>query len=106
MVLDSEDPGSIPGEEHRKIWDALCYEVSSKAHGKGLQVVLSKTITMNEPNKEPILAQTSPRINSSVMPPSVPLEDSKGYGTNTTTRHSWMREENKKLMICYYKSKP
>ena len=42
MFLDPEDPGSIPGEEHGKIGGALCYEVSSKAHGQGLQVVLSK----------------------------------------------------------------
>ena len=61
---------------------------------------------MSEPNKEPILARTSPRIKRSVLPPSVPVEDSNGYGTNTTTRHNWTRDENKKLMICYYKSKP
>ena len=53
MFLDPEVPG-----EHKKIWGPLCYGVSSKAHRQGLQVVLSKTTTMNEPNKEPILAQT------------------------------------------------
>ena len=88
MFLDPEDPGSIPGEEHGKIGGALCYEVSSKAHGQGLQVVLSKTTTMSEPNKEPILAWTSPRIKRSVLPPSVSVEDSNGYGTNTATRHN------------------
>ena len=32
------------------------------------------------------------------------MEDSNGYGTNATTRHNWTREENKRHMICYYKS--
>ena len=68
--------------------------------------MLSKTTAMSEPYKEPILARTSPRIKRSVLPPSVPVEDSNGYGSNTTTRHNWTREENKKLMIGYDKSKP
>ena len=82
------------------IWKAFVLITSGS-----LQVVLTKTTTMSEPNKKPILVRTSPRIKRSVLPPSVPVEDSNGYGTNTTTRHIWTREENKKLMICYYKSK-
>ena len=69
-------------------------------------MVLSKTTNMSEPNKEPILARTLPRIKRFVLPPSVPVENSNGYGTNATTRHNWMREENKNLTICYYKSRP
>ena len=52
------------------------------------QVGLSKTTTMSEPNKEPIMAWTLPRIKRSVLPPSVPVEDSNGYGTNTTKRQN------------------
>ena len=74
--------------------------------GQGLQAVLSKTTAMSELNKEPILARTLLRIKRSVLSPSVTVEDSNGYGTKTTTCHKWTREENKKLMVCYYKSKP
>ena len=40
-----------------------------------------------------------------MLPPWVPEGDNNGYGSNTPTRHNWTREENKNLMVCYYKSK-
>ena len=106
MFLDPEVTGSIPSEEQGEIGGPLCYGVFSKDNGEDLQVLLSKTTTMSDSNKEPILARTSPKIKMFEMPPSVPVKDSNGYGTNTTTCHNWTRKENKKLMICYYKSKP
>ena len=66
----------------------------------------STTNTITTTTAATTTTTTSPRIKRSVLPPSVPVEDSNGYGTNTTTRHNWTREENKKLMICCYKSKP
>ena len=60
---------------------------------------------MSVPNNETILAGLLPMIKKPVLSPAVP-EDSNDYGTNTTTRHNWTREENKNLMVCYYKSKP
>ena len=60
---------------------------------------------MSEPNNETILAQTSPRIKRSVLPTSVPEEDSNGYGIGYT--HNWMKEENQNLTVSYYyKSDP
>ena len=42
-----------------------------------------------------ILAPTLPRIKSFVLPFSVPEEKDNGYGTNTTTRHNWAKEQKR-----------
>lgn len=60
---------------------------------------------MSTTETNPILARTSPRIKRSVLPASVPVQSSNGYGTKST-RHPWTREENRLLMTCYYNSKP
>ena len=72
VLWDPQVTGSTPSEEDEEIWCLLYYRVLSKAPGQGLQVVLSETTTMSELNREPILARTSSRIKSSVLPPFGP----------------------------------
>ena len=84
----------------------LWYRVSSTAPGQGLQVVLFKTTTVSELNKERILPRTLPRIEKFVLPPSVPVEEIYGYGTNTTTRHNWMRKERRSLRYVIIRPNP
>ena len=105
MFLDPEVTGLIPGEKHRDRRLFVLRRIQ-QCPGQDLQVMLSKTTTISEPNKKPILTQMSPRIKGSMLPSLVLMEDSNGYGTNTTKRHKWTRNETKNLMVCYYKSKP